>query len=42
MRMAVSNSTRKAKFNFDDTRDLILVEEVRRIDFGEFLVRGLL
>ena len=33
--MVVSNSARKAKLNFDDTRDLILAEEVRRIDSGE-------
>ena len=30
MRMAVSNSTGKAKLNFDDIRDLILAEEVKR------------
>ena len=35
MRMTMSNSVGKAKLNFDDTRDLILVEEVRKIDSGE-------
>ena len=32
MRMAVSNSTRKSKFKYDNIRDLILGEEVRRRD----------
>ena len=35
MRMTVNNSARNAKLNFDDTRDLILTKEVRRIDLGE-------
>ena len=35
MRIVVSNSSRKVKLNFDDTRDLILAERVRRIDSGE-------
>ena len=30
MRMAVSNSARKSKLKYDDIRDLILSEEVRR------------
>ena len=30
MRMAVSNSTGKSKLKYDDIRDLILSEEVRR------------
>ena len=40
IRMAVSNSVGKAKLNFDDTRDLILAEEVRRIDSGEVFGLG--
>ena len=40
MRMAISNSAGKAKLNFDDTRDLILAEEVRRIDSGEVFGSG--
>ena len=32
IRMAVSNSARKSKFKYDDIRDLILSEEVRRRD----------
>ena len=39
-RMTVSNSIGKAKLNFDDTRDLILAEEVRRIDSGEVFGSG--
>ncbi|KAB5537969.1 hypothetical protein DKX38_015502 [Salix brachista] len=35
MRMAVSNSAGKSKLNYDDIRDLILVEEVRKRDSGE-------
>jgi hypothetical protein len=35
MRTAVSNSTGKSKLKYDDIRDLILAEEVRRKDFGE-------
>lgn len=38
--MAVSNSTKKPKLKFDDIRDLILAEEVRRRDFGEILGSG--
>ena len=40
IRMAVSNSAEKEKLNFDDTRDLILAEEVRRIDSGEVFGSG--
>ena len=40
MKMAVSNSIGKAKLNFDDTRDLILAEEVRRIDSSEVFGSG--
>ena len=40
MRMAVSNSASKAKLNYDDIRDLILAEEVRKKDFGELLDSG--
>ena len=35
MRIAVSNSTDKAKLKYDDIRDLVLVEEVQRKDFDE-------
>ena len=35
MRMAVSNSTEKEKFKYNDIRDLILAEEIRRKDAGE-------
>ena len=38
--MTVSNSTGKAKLNFDDTRDLILAEEVKRIDSCEVFGSG--
>ena len=38
--MAVSNSVKKAKLNFDDIRDLILAEEVRKIDSGEVFGSG--
>ena len=34
MRMVVSNSTGKSKLKYDDIRDLILSEEVRRRDAG--------
>ena len=34
MRMAVSNSAGKSKLKYDDIRDLILSEEVRRRDAG--------
>ena len=40
MRMAVSNSAGKAKLNFNDTRDLILAEKMRRIDSGEVFGSG--
>ena len=40
MRMAVSNSTGKAKLKYDDIRDLVLAEEVRRKDSGELLGSG--
>ena len=40
MRMVVSNSVEKAKLNFDDTKDLILAEEVKRIDSGEVFGSG--
>ena len=33
--MAVSNSTEKEKFKYNDIRDLILAEEIRRKDAGE-------
>ncbi|RVW78245.1 Retrovirus-related Pol polyprotein from transposon TNT 1-94 [Vitis vinifera] len=35
MRMAVSNSTGKEKLKYNDIRDLILVEEIRRRDASE-------
>ena len=35
IRMAVSNSTGKEKLKYNDMRDLILVEEIRRRDAGE-------
>ncbi|RVW73393.1 Retrovirus-related Pol polyprotein from transposon TNT 1-94 [Vitis vinifera] len=35
MRMAVSNSTGKEKLKYNDIRDLILAEEIRRRDAGE-------
>ena len=37
MRMTISNSAGKAKLKYDDIRDLVLVEEVRRKDSGELL-----
>ena len=33
--MAVTNSTGKEKLKYNDIRDLILVEEIRRRDAGE-------
>ena len=33
--MTVSNSTRKEKLKYNDIRDLILAEEIRRRDSGE-------
>ena len=35
MRMIVSNSTRKEKLKYNNIRDLILVEEIRKRDAGE-------
>ena len=40
MRMAVSNSTGKEKLKYNDIQDLILVEEIRRRDAGEFSGSG--
>ena len=40
MRMTISNSAGKTKLKYDDIRDLILAEEVRRKDFGELLGLG--
>ena len=40
MRMAVSNSTGKEKLKYNDIRDLILAEEIRRKDVGESLESG--
>ena len=37
MRMTVSNSTRKEMLKYNDIRDLILAEEIRRRDAGETL-----
>ena len=37
IRMAVSNSTRKEKLKYNDIRDLILAEEIRRRDAGKTL-----
>ncbi|KAB5556119.1 hypothetical protein DKX38_007028 [Salix brachista] len=42
MRMAVSNSAGKSKLNYDDIRDLILAEEVRRRDSAEEVQDALL
>ena len=38
--MAVSNSTGKEKLKYNDIRDLILAEEIRRRDAGETLEFG--
>ena len=35
MRMTVSNSTGKEKLKYNDIRDLILTEEIRRKDAGK-------
>ena len=35
MRIAVSNSTGKEKLKYNDIRDLILTEKIRRKDAGE-------
>ena len=35
IRMAISNSTRKEKLKYNDIRDLILVEKIRRMDASE-------
>ena len=40
MRMIVSNSTGKEKLNYNDIRDLILAEEIRKRDAGETLGFG--
>ena len=40
MRMTVSNSTGKEKLKYNDIRDLILAEEIRRRDVGETLGSG--
>ena len=40
MRMVVSNSTGKVKAKYNDIRDLILVEEIRRRDASETLRFG--
>ena len=40
MRMVVSNSTGKEKAKYNDIRDLILVEEIRRRDASETLRFG--
>ena len=40
MRMTVSNSTGKEKLKYNDIRDLILAEEIRKKDVGEFLGSG--
>ena len=40
MRMTVSNSTGKEKLKYNDIRDLILAEEIRRRDAGETLGSG--
>ena len=39
--MIVSNSTGKEKLKYNDIRDLILVEEIRRRDASETLRFGL-
>ena len=38
--MAVSNSTGKEKLKYNDIRDLIMAEEIRRRDVGETLGSG--
>ena len=40
MRMAVSNSTGKEKLKYNDIRDLILAEKIRRRDASETLGSG--
>ena len=40
IRIAVSNSTGKEKLNYNDIRDLILAEEIRKRDAGETLGFG--
>ena len=39
--MAVSNSVDKAKLKYDDIRDLVLLEKVRKKILVNFWVRGL-
>ena len=41
MRMAVSNSVGKVKLKYDDIRDLVMAEEVRRKDMVNSRVRDL-
>ena len=38
--MAISNSTGKEKLKYNDIRDLVLAEEICRIDAGETLGSG--
>ena len=38
--MTVSNSVGKVKLKYDDIRDLVLTEEVRKKDSGELLDSG--
>ena len=40
MRIALSNSTRKEKLKYNDIRDLILAEEIRRRDASEISGSG--
>ena len=40
MRLTISNSAEKTKLKYDDIRDLVLAEEVRRKDSGELLGLG--
>ena len=40
MRMAVSNAVGKAKLKYDDIRNLILAEEVRKKNSGKLLGSG--
>ena len=37
MRITMSNSTGKEKLKYNDIRDLVLAEEIRRRDAGETL-----
>ena len=38
--MVVSNSVGKVKLKYDDIRDLVMAEEVRRKDFDKLLDSG--